>query len=179
MRTAKIPGVRLMLAAALILGTSLAATAAASAATGSPSQAAHGTVKPDVLCYGNGCNGQDPIGEGCSADAQIRESITLSDGSTLQVMGSPACGALWARLIYGYFGDEFWICAYNGYPSPGASCGPPKATAYDQESPPGGGNGPDIWHTDMVSGVAHASTYEQACWQGPDGPQCTAIWQSN
>jgi hypothetical protein len=62
------------------------------------------TVMPSpalALCSGNGCNGLDPQGSGCSGTVTLtRFSTTTSDDRyTYQLRRSPACDATWGRFV--------------------------------------------------------------------------------
>ncbi len=56
-------------------------------------------------CYGVGCNGDDPVALGCSADAITVEEVVLSSGewiggatADIQLRYSASCGAAWTRV---------------------------------------------------------------------------------
>lgn len=64
------------------------------------------SFRPLVSCSGNGCNGQDPQGTGCSSGGQSVpngqvNSVFDQDGVllfTLELRWSPTCQTNWARI---------------------------------------------------------------------------------
>lgn len=58
---------------------------------------------PTVTCFQNGCNNQNPINTGCSADATTVLSGSVFNGSgqrigTIELRWSATCGTNWARV---------------------------------------------------------------------------------
>jgi hypothetical protein len=89
----------LLVAAAIALSIPLTGTTPAYASVG---------------CYASTCNGKDPQGMGCYADAYTGSQVTAADGRVLQIRYSPACGAAWGRLLSSYVGDYVSVQSVTG-----------------------------------------------------------------
>lgn len=82
---------------ALLLGTSLAFTAVASAKTASPTRAAA------TWHCGGTCDGKNPVQYGCSADATDHyPNYNASYAEHIVIRYSSACGAAWAKVWFDY-----------------------------------------------------------------------------
>jgi hypothetical protein len=55
---------------------------------------------PAASCYGTGCAGKDPQGQGCSPDAfNVGGTEYWASSFSRAMRNSNACGARWARLV--------------------------------------------------------------------------------
>jgi hypothetical protein len=61
-------------------------------------------------CPGAGCDGKNPIKEGCAADAVTWEPQT-DNPVALRVRYSKHCGAVWGQLLAGEKGDTVTVRA--------------------------------------------------------------------
>src|SRR5262245_28435855 len=93
------------LTASLASVLAFAAPVNAHAATVNPND-----VHPISACSLNGCNGLDPIAEGCDHDAVTQYTLRTSVG-TLEHRYSPSCNASWARISNSSPGIGFYIQA--------------------------------------------------------------------
>ncbi|MEU6424621.1 DUF2690 domain-containing protein [Microbispora sp. NPDC046973] len=88
----------------------LAGAAVTFTATAVPASAAPSTLAPDsalASCYNTGCNGRDPIAEGC-ADAVTTYALSTSLGR-LERRYSSTCNASWARITGASVGTWFYV----------------------------------------------------------------------
>ncbi|MGW4650000.1 DUF2690 domain-containing protein [Kitasatospora sp. NPDC004289] len=52
-----------------------------------------------AACTGAGCNGKDPDTTGCASDGKLLETKALDGSVKVQLFGSAACKAKWARSV--------------------------------------------------------------------------------
>lgn len=95
--------------ASLAIHVAVAPTAhAASFQSGVAAQSRHA----QVYCYGSGCNGLNPIAQGCIDDATVVASRAISGGWSW-LYKSNACDARWAKTYASDGVSYVWAAVYQ------------------------------------------------------------------
>jgi hypothetical protein len=90
-----------------------AAVACGLASLAAPVAGAHPALAAG--CYATGCNGLDPVAEGCSGDAVTIASNT-SNGYIIEIRYSNTCHAAWARATASPDTDGLLEAEITGWP---------------------------------------------------------------
>lgn len=71
----------------------------------------------NASCYGSGCSGQDPEGQGCSSTAYNLVSTVYTSIMEIDLRYSSGCVARWSRIKQGTNGYGQWVRATIRYPA--------------------------------------------------------------